>query len=75
MSFTSEIIQKATKCNKSEISEIENFMRNNIFHSTLDWQTKPQLIKAAKEAKECLDFMKTDEGKKYLSNLSKEMMI
>lgn len=74
MRFIETLIQEATKCNKDEIFKIEMFMRDSIFKSTLDWQTKAQLIKAAKEAKECLDFMNTADGKIYLSDLRSQIM-
>lgn len=32
------------------IERIEDTMRNDIFHSTLDWQTREQLIAAARQA-------------------------
>lgn len=32
------------------LRQIEDVMRNAIFHSTLDWQTHAQLKKAAKQA-------------------------
>ncbi len=32
---------------RTEYREIENIMRQDIFHSTLDWQTKAQLQEAA----------------------------
>jgi len=36
---------------ESEYQEIEEIMRHDIFHSTLDWQTKAQLQRAAKLAR------------------------
>ena len=30
-----------------EVDEIEDIMRHDIFHSTLDWQTKEELEEAA----------------------------
>ena len=57
MSFYQEAIIKATKCAPEDGPEIEEIMRNDIFHSTLDWQTKTQFNKGAREAyvvlKEC----------------------
>ena len=32
------------------LGQIEDVMRHAIFHSTLDWQTHAQLMKAAKQA-------------------------
>lgn len=39
------------------IEQIEDVMRHEIFHSTLDWQTREQLIQGAIEAKEVVDAM------------------
>lgn len=33
-----------------DLEEIEDCMRHDIFHSTLDWQTREQLMAAAVEA-------------------------
>lgn len=34
----------------SDLADIEDSMRNDIFHSTLDWQTRDQLAAAARVA-------------------------
>ena len=39
-SLYSNIIIGATNCNPEDVAEIEDIMRNDIFHSTLDWQTR-----------------------------------
>jgi hypothetical protein len=49
MSYSSFII-KVTGCKEEDTLEIENIMRDHIFHSTLDWQTAEQLTEAAKKA-------------------------
>tara|TARA_Y100000034_G_C6597791_1_gene259949 strand:- start:343 stop:531 length:189 start_codon:yes stop_codon:yes gene_type:complete len=36
--------------NADDLAAIEDIMRHDIFHSTLDWQTRDQILKAAKEA-------------------------
>ena len=51
-----EIIGDATGVtNPDVLSELEEVMRHDIFHSTLDWQTRGQLMKAAREAAAILD--------------------
>jgi hypothetical protein len=50
MTFYEAEIKKATNCKDSEISEIEDIMRNIVFHSTLDWQSKKQFKNGAIEA-------------------------
>lgn len=43
-------IAKATSCRDEEIlSEVEDMMRNVIFHSTLSWQSARQFNKGARE--------------------------
>tara|TARA_R110000824_G_scaffold347505_1_gene534263 strand:+ start:283 stop:447 length:165 start_codon:yes stop_codon:yes gene_type:complete len=37
----------ATGCKRTEVPSIDDIMRDYIFHSTLDWQTREQLDKAA----------------------------
>jgi hypothetical protein len=54
MSRYREIIKQATGCNDRKAIEIENIMRNVIFHSTLDWQTREELQNAARLAVEIL---------------------
>lgn len=36
--------------NLDHIERIEDIMRNVIFHSTLDWQTREQLLQGARDA-------------------------
>jgi len=50
MNFYQELIVKATGANKADAGYIEDIMRNDIFHSTLDWQSRAQLMRAAKDA-------------------------
>ena len=42
-----EMIVSATGCDRDEVREITEIMRDDIFHSTLDWQTREQLQEAA----------------------------
>lgn len=44
------LIQDATKAPAKDLAQIENIMRDEIFHSTLDWQTCEQLADAARQA-------------------------
>lgn len=45
------IISEATKrTDINELELIEECMREDVFHSTLDWQTRDQLMDAANEA-------------------------
>ena len=45
-----DIIKEATGCSDTEAAEIEEIMRSEIFHSTLDWQTRAELMEAARLA-------------------------
>ncbi len=54
MTFYQDLIIKATGANMRDAGHIEDIMRNDIFHSTLDWQSRVQLARAAKTAAEML---------------------
>ena len=54
MSKYKDLIKQATGCDDIEARRIEDFMRNTIFHSTLDWQTRAELVDAARLAQETL---------------------
>lgn len=56
-------IKGATGCDDSELEEIEDFMRDIIFHSTLDWQTREQLEEAAREAQATLRYIRERKAK------------
>lgn len=59
-----------TGCDPSDAEEIEEIMRHDIFHSTLDWQSKAEFKKGAIEAYEQLKFMRSPEGIKYMAEIS-----
>lgn len=44
------LIQGVTGAPARDLALVENIMRDDIFHSTLDWQTREQLTAAAREA-------------------------
>lgn len=53
------VINEATGVtNVDDLEEIEDVMRHSIFHSTLDWQTRDQLKKAAREGWEVVKIMR-----------------
>ena len=74
MSFYSELIIKATGCQESDAAEVEEYMRETIFHSNLDWQTRKQLEKAAKTAYSDILFMRSPEGQEYIKQIEEEML-
>lgn len=45
-------IMAVTGCRKDEAKEVEEIMRQEIFHSTLDWIDRKQFIWGAKQAYE-----------------------
>jgi hypothetical protein len=68
MTHYQDLISKATSVtNLTDLNEIEDYMRNVYFHSTLDWQTKAQLNKAARQSWGEIKFMRSEEGKAYLA--------
>jgi len=74
MSMYKDSIIKATGCEPEDAAEIENLMRDVIFHSTLDWQTKRQFNKGAREAMELLDYMRSPEGIAEMAQVEDEML-
>ena len=44
------LIREATDAAADDVPRIENIMREEIFHSTLDWQTRAQLAEGARQA-------------------------
>ncbi len=69
-----KMIFEATNCDPNDAAEIEYLMRDVIFHSTLDWQTKRQFNKGAREAKELLDYMRSPDGMAEIEKAEREML-
>ena len=60
MSLYQAIIIKATGVNKKDARHVEDIMREDIFHSTLDWQSRAQFVRGAREAVELLRAYRAD---------------
>ncbi len=54
LSWYQEAIIEATSCSPTDALEIEDLMRNIIFHSTLDWQSREVFDQGAREGLELL---------------------
>lgn len=54
-------IHEITKCNSQDLEEIEEIMRVDVVHSTLDWLTEEHFEIAALAAFEILEFNRKDE--------------
>ena len=63
-------IIEVTKCSLEDSKEIEDYMRNIYFHSTLDWQSKAQFNKGARESYQDILWMRSPEGIEYMKQLS-----
>ena len=59
-SFYRSLIIAATGINEKEAGYVEEIMRDDIFHSTLDWQSRAQFVWGAKEAVEMLKVYRAD---------------
>jgi len=70
-SYEKSIIEY-TGCSIDEVEEVEDIMRNEIFHSTLDWQDKDLFKQGAKEAYEVYKELKKVTGKKAPEKAEKE---
>lgn len=56
--YTKSISEATGIIDPKVLDELEDIMRNDIFHSTLDWQTKEEFDKGAKEAVEVYNAIK-----------------
>jgi hypothetical protein len=57
-----KIIIEATGASEADAEEIEDIMRHDIFHSTLDWQTRKQLQDAARLGMKILSELRGGEA-------------
>jgi len=66
------VISKATNVtDPAMLARIEESMRKDIFHSTLDWQSARQFNKGAREALELIQLMDSPQGQAELAALAK----
>ena len=69
LTYYQKSIIAATKCNESDAAEIEEYMRNIVLHSTLDWLTAAQFNRAARTAWRDIQYMRSPEGRAYMKKL------
>jgi hypothetical protein len=62
VNFYQDLITKATGVNAKDAGYVEDIMREDIFHSTLDWQSRAQFVRGALEAVEMLKAYRADPG-------------
>jgi hypothetical protein len=55
--YHASIIAATGVTDPAMLEEIEDTMRHDIFHSTLDWQTRAQLQQGARDALELIRIM------------------
>ena len=55
MSAYEDAIIEDTRCQRADAAMIEDIMRNEIFHGTLDWQTRAQFCQGARKAAKILE--------------------
>jgi hypothetical protein len=55
-----KMIMDATKCSAFDAKYVENIMRDDIFHSTLDWQSPAQFKKGARDAVKLLKLCRSE---------------
>jgi len=60
MSFYRRIIIEATGVNDKDAAYVEDIMREDIFHSTLDWQSRKLFMRGAREAVAMLKVYRAD---------------
>lgn len=54
LGFYEKMIVTDTGCDLDDAHKIENIMRDDVFHSTLDWLSRAQFRRGAREAFELL---------------------
>ena len=59
-SLYQSLIIEATGVREKDAGLIEEIMREDIFHSTLDWQSRAQFVRGAWEAVELLKAYRAD---------------
>ncbi|MBI4376337.1 MAG: hypothetical protein HY549_07785 [Elusimicrobia bacterium] len=59
-SFYRSLVIEATGINEKEAGYVEEIMREDIFHSTLNWQSRAQFVRGAREAVEMLKAYRAD---------------
>jgi len=64
------LIDRQPDISDADLTEVEDWMRNVIFNSTLSWQTRRQLTTAARTAWNDILYMRTPEGKAYINQLT-----
>jgi hypothetical protein len=70
-----KMISEATGVTDPEdLAYIEDIMRNDIFHSTLDWQSKKEFDDAAREAKALMPEMKKADAEIGITNWGKRLL-
>ena len=52
--YQSLITEATGRTDSFDLRVIEDCMRNDIFHSTLDWQSREQFMQGAKDAEQLL---------------------
>lgn len=72
MTHYQQQISKATGVtDATTLQDIEDYMRDIYFHSTLDWQSEKQLKQGAIDSWGDIQFMRSAEGQEYMKQLNK----
>lgn len=58
MTYAAIITEATGITDARDLADIEDSMRHDIFHSTLDWQTRAQLKRGAREAWELVQILR-----------------
>jgi hypothetical protein len=72
--YAGSIAKYTGQTDPETLAEIEDIMRNVIFHSTLDWQTPAQFARGAREAWDVVSYTRTPEGIAEMARLDREIM-
>lgn len=71
--YALSISQATGVTDPTDLADIEDSMRNDIFHSTLDWQSREVFDMGAREAWEFVQLLRSPEGLAAVAALEAEM--
>lgn len=71
--YALSISQATGVTNPADLADIEESMRQDIFHSTLDWQPRDVFDRGAREAWEFVQLLRSPEGLAVIARLETEM--
>lgn len=73
MSYAQSISKATGVTDAADLEEIEKTMRQDIFHSTLDWQSPAVFARGARDAWALVQYIRSPAGAAEMARLMAEM--